>query len=442
MGYLLENKLYWKYENITQLAKKNVSDARKIVEKNKEGIEELLHQGVNLDKIKNLSETDKELMAALYILVYREEKDKRINNKTNKEFIESIFDNKFENVIEDIETFKDNVKKVIMDPKRYKVWKGSDDEEEKKQPYTSSNKKEDEEPEPDKNNNTKSKEEDKNSDEDEDDEIKPKEKTTSKSFNKSDSEDRKFAEAIEELEDKKNDAIEELKKLIDGSKNPKPIASQIEQIETNYLLRINNIKKAQSGLVLNPKLKLQQELAAGKNFINRSVLLAKKTQMPNTLQRAGMAVRDIGKAIGRESTNAWEAIKKTYPARIIKQLNTDARARKIFEILGKEKMEKYVFSNNTAEKQNIYNEAMKKRTVQKASPKQEETPKNKEDKEKEEKEREAREREYTKTYAQKERERKEREKRENIVSSTNVSSSSSINEQLKQRIKNNIKDPK
>jgi len=89
MGYLLENKLYWKYENITQLAKKNVSDARKIVEKNKEGIEELLHQGVNLDKIKNLSETDKELMAALYILVYREEKDKRINNKTNKEFIEA-----------------------------------------------------------------------------------------------------------------------------------------------------------------------------------------------------------------------------------------------------------------------------------------------------------------------------------------------------------------
>ena len=90
MKYLLESKIYWRYRDVVELAKKNVRQARKIVKKDKEGIEELLHQGVNEIKIRGLAETDQELLAALYILVYREDRDKKIDGKTNREFIEEV----------------------------------------------------------------------------------------------------------------------------------------------------------------------------------------------------------------------------------------------------------------------------------------------------------------------------------------------------------------
>lgn len=479
MRYLVEDDFYWNYRDVSRFAHKNARQARKVVSKNKDGIISLLKQGVGEEKIEKLGDTDQHLLTALYILLYLEKDKTKLDGKTHIEFIENLFNKKIDEIVPNIEIFKESIKNVIIDKKRNAAWKGEeekkpsfdgikiigkkDKEAQKKADNEENSKSKEETPkEVDKESTSKTNNRQKDSsynDDNDDDsdnyddekekpldarvkELKSREKEEFKSI---------FDEAIEKLKSKKESAFLELDKLMEKSRNPSPLQNAKANIEQNFSKRITKIQKAKSGMASNPKLRLQQEIAIGNSFIDRAVLLAKKTQMPNIIQRGGLAIRDIKSAIGREVKSGADAVKKTALGRAVSQSTDDKKARRVINALGQQKGEKYIYSKDESEKEALFKETLAKERKDRIDRKKEEeiekketaqsqgTPKTKEE---EEAEREAREKKFTKTKAQQEREARDRaadKTSSRIVSSTDVSHMRNLNEDIKNKIKRNIK---
>lgn len=370
--------LDWERRDVVQLAKKNIYEARKIVRKNKEGIRELINQGLSSKRLDRLSETDKELFAALYFLVYKEKLE--ADNKTNLDFIKEIFKIKtLKELIHDIELFKKNVKAVIIDPIRKGETSNKEDEDSKPDEKELKKKIKD---------NSKEKEDEKQKGSEEKDSKKDSEETNNKKDVDNDDDedgdedetndyakDRGFKEAIDELEKTKNEALSKLKDMLnrDKNKNKKAIQKQINEIQRNYAKRIRVMKKAQAGTLMNPRLRVQQELVSGKSFIERAIGFARKSQMPGVVGRASAAVKDTGKAVGRELSSAKKALGETLPARIAKQIKTDRKARFVYEQLGQKPAERFIYSKNEDEKNKLYQQAIKSKTEKKAKGKGKET---------------------------------------------------------------------
>ena len=424
MKKLYEN-IDWRKKSVVGLADKNVHEARKMVKKEKEGVRELLAQGISSKKLKGLSETDKELLAALYLLIYKEKN--KLDDKTNSEFIQELFGvDDISELIHDIELFKENTKDIIIDPLRKKALedkKEKPEEEKKEKPE----KKKKEKPEEKK----KEKPEEKKKDDEDEEEKKDDENEEEK---KSLVKERGFEKAMKELEDAKNEAIKKLDKLLPKAKNQRAIQKQKDEIERNFTKRLNTMKKAQAGSVMSPRLRVQQELASGRSFIDRAVNTAQSAQMPGAAGRAVSAVRDARKAIGRETGAARDALGKTLPARIAKQIRTDARSRFVYQQLGAEQAEKFIYSNDKDEKNKIYDQAMKARTERRAKGDQAKPVTSKTDPEEEERKR--KERESLKPRKRTDKPDDQEDKQQ--ISSTDYSGLNTINEQIKGKIKNNM----
>ena len=445
MKKIYEN-INWREPSVVQLSDKNVPEARKIVKKEKEGIIELLNQGVSSKRLKGLSETDKELIAALYLLVYKEKNV--ANNKTNSEFLEELFDVKdISELIKDIDLFKENAKKIIVDPIRKKSLEPFKEEEPKKDKPKKDPKEDKTKKDKTKKDKTKKdkpkKDDDDYEDDDEDEDEENKDSLAP---------ERKFEEAMRELENTKNEAIKKLDKLLPKAKNQRAIQNQKDEIIKNFTKRLNNMKKAQSGTVLNPRLRVQQELAAGKSFIDRSVNTAQSAQMPGIAGRAVSALRDARKAVGREVGAAKDALGRTLPARIAKQVTNDAKARFVYQQLGAKDTEKFVYSDSKEEKDKIYQAAEKARVEKesRAGGEKEPTPEEKAkaekeriEKEKEEKAREERRRKKREELRPRSRSAIEQEQgrdkdQDQQISSTSYEGLNTINEDIKIKIKNNM----
>lgn len=492
-NFLFE-EINWHYENVTSLARENTERAREIVKKNVKGVTELI-KGNYSDKKKiiGLSDSDKEIAGSLFLLTYRDGTFRGKDGKTNKEFLEDLFSKSLENIVDGKDDLFKNIKSYIIDIKRRKAWektakskksmspkdlsaekekqrKETEEEDRKRAEELQAKQKEKEEEDNRKREALKKhaeearrkeevkKEQEKEPEQEEDEE--PEKEAPSYTERKREYEDRTFDEAIEELERYKEEIEGKLKELLSTTHNERAINTQLSAIAFELEKRVKAMRKAREGLTANPKLRVNQELSAGKSFMNRALYTARSKISPNVLQRTGIALKDIGKGVKKEVKSAIEGGSKLYPARLARQVKQDYRANVVSKELGREAMEEFLYTKDKDVKEEIYKEALKARSARRAQEKRDKE-KSTEQKPEEKKpnEQKANPQDNSQKKANKdididisklarynpESKRRDMEKNKNtgrrntMVSSTDLSHLPTLTEELKSKIKNSIK---
>lgn len=480
------------YRDVSSLAKENIEKAREVVKKNIEGATELVKGNyASRKKLENLSDKDKEIATSLYLLQYRDGSLEDRKGITNKEWLEKTFDKSYSEIVGENEELYRLIRDRIIYPRRKETWDTSPrnkdafkkEAKEKREELTKEELEKAEEERQKANDAMKEKIKDKPVVEpkkeepvqkpveepvkeeppaEKPEEAEPEEKDDDEfkmpSSGRSDTEDRYFDEALRELEDYKEQTQLALNNLLKA--NPefdKVISNQLERIDYDYNKRISKMKKAKEGLTANPRLRLNQELALGKSFMNRAIYTARKEIAPNALQRVATAGKDILKRTGEELGGAAKAASKLYPFRKASQMKQDARAKLIAAELDNKQMEKYVYSDDKEEKEAIYQEALKAKSARQAKEAKEKAAARAEaaeDKRREKSSADLRRMKELQPKIEAEeaaRAAKEKEKEEKraarsasgrariLANSTDVSELPSLYEDMKQKLKNNIK---